>query len=113
MNLGPRINWEQRLGFMRQVSYSFYTQQLTNSNGPANFGIGAAQDTSQGQPGFESQLPGLLLESFASSQTDSPSLKVGPYSSFANTGFYQNRLNPSTNLIFAMGSTYHRGRWRI
>ena len=48
-------------------------------------------------------LPGLLLKSFASSQHDSPGLKVGPYSSFADMGFYQNRLNPSTNLIFAMG----------
>jgi len=104
VNLGPRLNWEQRLGFMRQGSYSFYPQQLTNSGGPANFGIGAAQDTSQGQPNFQASLPGLLLESFASSQTDSPSLKVGPYSSFANTGFYQNRLNPSTNLIFAKGA---------
>ena len=31
-------------------------------------------------------------------------MKVGPFSSFANTGFYQNRLNPSTNVIFAKGN---------
>ena len=29
---------------------------------------------------------------------------MGPFSSFANTGFYQNRLNPSTNVIFAKGN---------
>ena len=102
--LSPRLNWEQRLGFFRQSSFSGYQQTLTNPGGPANFGIGAGQDTSQGQPAFESMLPGLLLESFPSIQNDSPTVKIGPYSSFANTGFYQNRLNPSSNLIFAIGN---------
>jgi hypothetical protein len=103
-NIGSRLNWEQRLGFVRMGSYSSYNQTLTNSSGAANFGIGGAQDTSQGQPAFEGALPGLLLEDFPSSQNDSPGLKVGPYSSFANTGFHQNRLNPSTNLIYARGN---------
>jgi hypothetical protein len=96
--LGPRLNWEQRLGFVRMGSYSFYKQTLTNPGGASDFGIGA------GQTGFAAGLPGLLLASFASPQNDSPGVKVGPYSSFANTGFYQNRLNPSTNLIFAKGN---------
>ncbi len=30
-------------------------------------------------------------------------MRVGPYSTFANTGYYQNRLNPSTNVIFTIG----------
>ncbi len=27
----------------------------------------------------------------------------GPDSAFVNTGYYQNRINPSTNVIFALG----------
>src|SRR5208282_3174769 len=49
------------------------------------------------------RLPGMRLEGFPSKQNDSPSLKVGPYSSFAGMGFYQSRLNPSTNLILVLG----------
>jgi hypothetical protein len=99
--IGSHLNWEQRLGFARQGSYSFYKQTLTNANGAANFGVGAG-DTS-GLMAPNPGLPGLLLKSFASNQNDSPGLKVGPYSSFANTGFYQNRVNPSTNVIWALG----------
>jgi len=99
--IGSHLNWEQRLGFARQGSYSYYTQKLTNANGPANFGVGGSDTTGLMAP--NPGLPGLLLRSFASSQNDSPGLKVGPYSSFANTGFYQNRINPQTNLIWAAG----------
>jgi hypothetical protein len=99
--ISPRFNWEQRLGFVRMSAFSGYTQTLTNAGGPANFGINSGSTAPSTD--FTSQLPGLLLESFASSQNDSPSVKVGPYSSFVNTGFYQNRLNPSTNLIFVLG----------
>jgi hypothetical protein len=99
--IGSRLNWEQRLGFARQGSYSYYTQTLTNANGAANFGVGGSDTTGLMAP--NPGLPGLLLKSFASSQNDSPGLKVGPYSSFANTGFYQNRINPQTNLIWALG----------
>ncbi len=99
--IGSHLNWEQRLGFARQGSYSYYTQTLTNPNGAANFGVGSQDSTGLMAP--NPGLPGLLLKSFASSQNDSPGLKVGPYSSFANIGFYQNRINPSTNLIWAKG----------
>jgi hypothetical protein len=94
--IGSRLNWEQRLGFDRLYSYSYYTQALTNSGGASNFGIGATG-------AYNTGLPGLLLKSFANTQLDSPSLKVGPYSSFADMGYYQNRLNPSTNVIFSIG----------
>ena len=94
--IGPRLNWEQRLGFTRMKSYSHSTQALVNPSGDPAFGIGTS---SLGYAG----LPGLLLSGFADSQVDSPSLKVGPFSSFANMGYAQNRLNPSTNLIFAWG----------
>jgi hypothetical protein len=100
--ISPRLNWEQRLGFFRQSAYSTYNQTLTNPGGSPDFGIGSANNSDA--PMITSGIPGLLLESFASSQNDSPSVKVGPYSSFVNTGFYQNRLNPSTNLIYVKGN---------
>jgi hypothetical protein len=99
--LGSHLNWEQRLGFMRQGSYSSYTQTLVNPSGAANFGIGGGNSSGIN---LISGLPGLLLEHFPSSQNESPSVKVGPFNSFANTGFHQNRLNPSTNVIFAKGN---------
>ena len=95
--IGPRLNWEQRLGFTRMRAYSHSTQTLTNPSGDPAFGIGT------GFPGYAPGLPGLLLSGFADSQVDSPALKVGPFSSFANMGYTQNRLNPSTNVIFAWG----------
>ncbi|MGA7340082.1 MAG: carboxypeptidase regulatory-like domain-containing protein, partial [Terracidiphilus sp.] len=97
--ISPTFNWEQRMGFFRQSSYSNFQQTATNPGGPADFGVG------NGVAGVKQQtLPGLLLGSFPSDELDSPSLKVGPYSSFADVGFYQNRLNPSTNLILAKGN---------
>jgi hypothetical protein len=111
--INPHFNWEQRIGIFRELSYSSYQQTLTNPGGAANFGINGStsipSDAGKG-PFFNGGLPGLLLESFASTQIDSPGLKVGPYSSFADMGFYQNRLNPSTNLIFTKGNhTFYAG----
>ena len=100
--LSPNLNWEQRLGFVRMSAFSGYTQTLANAGGAANFGIGAAMAGNTGT--LVSGMPGLLLSDFPYSQNDAPALKMGPYSSFANTGFYQNRLNPSTNLIWVKGS---------
>jgi hypothetical protein len=98
--IGSRFNWEQRLGFARMYSFSHFNQTVVDPDsglGPS-FGIG------QGQPGYAPGLPGLLLDEFAVDTTaSSPSLKVGPYSSFVNMGYFQNRLNPSTNLIFTLG----------
>jgi hypothetical protein len=97
ISIGPRFNWEQRLGYARMGSYSRYTQTVSSAGGDPTFGVGA------GSPGYAPGLPGLLLSEFGANTTASPSLKVGPYSSFANTGFYQNRVNPSTNVIFTLG----------
>ncbi|MGB7546972.1 MAG: carboxypeptidase regulatory-like domain-containing protein [Terracidiphilus sp.] len=93
ISIGSRLNWEQRLGFVRMGSYSFYNQTVSGGN----FGIGA------GQPGLSAGLPGLLINNFADSDEYSPGLQVGPYSAFTNMGYYQNRLNPSTNVIFTWG----------
>ncbi|MGA2634003.1 MAG: TonB-dependent receptor [Terracidiphilus sp.] len=99
--IGSHLNWEQRVGFARQGSYSYFTQTLTNPGGPANFGVGGSNSSGIA---LISGLPGMLLGHFPSAQNDSPGVKVGPFSSFANTGFFQNRINPSSNLIFAKGS---------
>jgi hypothetical protein len=104
--LRPTFNWEQRMGFFRQSSYSYFTQTLTNGSGPQNFGINGSTvlPTTGKGPFFQQTLPGLLLEGFPSSQLDSPGVKVGPYSSFADMGFYQTRFNPSTNVIWVKGN---------
>lgn len=106
--IGSRLNWEQRLGYVREFSYTYDQQVLAADatsgspfNGDANYGIG----TGEASLGInQSVLPGLLLKEFATdSAVDSPGLKVGPYSNFMNLGFYQNKLNPSTNVIWALG----------
>lgn len=104
--VSPHFNWEQRLGFFRQSSFSFYQQTLTNPGGSANFGINSQTTlpTQGSGPFFNGALPGLLLKEFANDQSSSPGVKVGPFSSFANMGFYQSRLNPSTNAIWVKGN---------
>jgi hypothetical protein len=101
ISIGSRFNWEQRLGYVRMHTYSYYNQQFGDTNTPstgANFGIG---NPPSGGPDV---LPGMLISSFAINVANSsPGLKMGPYSVFANTGYYQNRLNPSTNAIFVLG----------
>ena len=100
VQLGSRLNWEQRLGYDLMNSYSSYNQTVTPDPtlGPT-FGVGA------GSAGLTpNELPGLDLQKFAStSQSSSAGLDIGPYSAFVNLGYYQNRLNPSTNLIYSLG----------
>jgi hypothetical protein len=95
--ISPRLNWEQRLGYTRMRAFSHYTQAFAGCGSDPACGVGT------GSAGYAPGLPGLLLKGFADSQVDSPGLKVGPFSSFANMGYSQNRVNPSTNLIFAWG----------
>jgi Carboxypeptidase regulatory-like domain/TonB dependent receptor-like, beta-barrel len=101
ISFGPRVNWEQTLGFARMGSYSYYTQDMSCSGDPT-CGINAAYPGAPTNESFN-YLPGLLLEEFAADTSVSPGLKVGPYSAFNDMGYYQNRLNPSTNLILALG----------
>jgi hypothetical protein len=91
--LSPRLNWEQRLGFVRMGSYSYFTQTAPGGN----FGVGGGLSTVA--PG----IPGLTIKNFANSDQYSSSLDVGPDSAFTDMGYYQNRLNPSTNVIFTAG----------
>jgi hypothetical protein len=106
MVIGSKLNWEQRIGYVREYSYTYDQQMLEPDSvpgsafsGQANYGIGT------GEYGINnSVLPGLLFKEFANdSSTDAPALKVGPYSNFMDLGFYQNKLNPSTNVIWVAG----------
>jgi hypothetical protein len=97
MTLGPRINWEQRLGFVRMKVYSNFAQDLTVANAPTA-GIGFPNATG---------LPGMSLDLFncAAKATcgTTHTLTSGPNSEFVNDGYFQNRINPSTNIIFLLG----------
>ena len=97
ISIGSRLNWEQRLGFVRMGSYTYFNQSLAGGN----LGINGAPTapTTDFKPG----LPGLALKEFADNDQYSPALSVGPDSSFIDMGYYQNRLNPSTNVIFTAG----------
>jgi len=88
ITIGPRINWEQRFGFSRQKVYTTFNALLPDST----FGIGFPGGTS---------LPGVSLGKF--SYSNGGSITTGPNSTFANEGYFQNRWNPSTNLIFSLG----------
>jgi hypothetical protein len=88
ITLGSRINWDQRFGFSRQKVYSTYKPELTNST----FGIGF--------PGGNG-LPGISLGAF--SYSSGGAVTLGPNSNFANAGYFQNRWNPATNIIFSLG----------
>ncbi len=101
ITIGNKINWEQRLGFDRMGSYSAFTQTLPADPtlGPG-YGINAGQASSQIQTNL---LAGLTLNQFASNDSTAPAISVGPASAFVNTGYYQNRINPSTNMILALG----------
>ena len=90
--LGQHLNWEQRLGFVRMGSYSYTNQTVAGGDfGTASGGMKAGI------------LPGMTIGNFASSSLSAPGLSLGPNSAFVDMGYYQNRLNPSTNLIYTVG----------
>jgi hypothetical protein len=100
LTIGSKLNWEQRLGYSRMGSYSYYNQTLGPDplTGSLDYGIGL------GEPGVEQgTLPGLLISELGYNSTAASGLKVGPYSYFTNLGYFQNRLNPSSNAIFSLG----------
>ncbi|HWA95770.1 MAG TPA: carboxypeptidase regulatory-like domain-containing protein [Terracidiphilus sp.] len=99
-NIGSHVNWEQRLGFIRMYSYSYFDQNVS-CDGDLTCGI-SMPTTSDSGTVPNTMLPGIELQKFGSSNGGTV-LKLGPYSSFVNAGYYQNRINPSTNLIMAVG----------
>ena len=99
-SIGQRLNWEQRIGFVREGTFSDYKQTFAGGT----LGVGDAQ--TQGL--LANILPGLQIKNFAynDASTASPGLYLGPAGvpgAFVDMGYYQNRVNPSTNLIFTAG----------
>lgn len=90
ITLGPRINWQQQLGFSRQKVYTYFAAQVGN--------VGIGLPTASGP---ESQLPGLSLQKLAYSAGGT--LNTGPNSDFVDAGYFQNRLNPTSNLFLVLG----------
>jgi Carboxypeptidase regulatory-like domain len=104
--ISPRINWEQRLGFVRMKVYSNFGQDVQTANGPTG---GIAFPNATGLPGMSLDLfncnstaPGAKANQFCQNGTAS-SISAGPNGDFVNQGYFQNRINPSTNVIFALG----------
>jgi Carboxypeptidase regulatory-like domain len=98
ITIGPRLNWEQRLGYIRMGTYSSYNQTVNNGAGSGpTFGMANVV------PGAPALMPSISISEFAVPVSGTPSLRLGPNSTFVNTGYYQNRLNPSTNVIFTLG----------
>ena len=98
VSIGQRLNWEQRFGFARMGTFSDYKQSFAGGN----LGVSAAQPDNLAAD----LLPGLQIKNFADIDQYSPSLYVGPGGTpgaFVDMGYYQNRLNPSTNVIFTIG----------
>ncbi len=99
--IGSRLNWEQRVGFVRMGTYTTYSQTAINNATGAN--AGPSFGVTNGVPGGPNVLPSFDVSEFAVKTSDTPGLDIGPNSTFVNTGYYQNRINPSTNAIFTAG----------
>ncbi len=98
ISIGQKLNWEQRLGFVRMGSFTNYTQAFSGGN----LGVSAAQTDNL----VANVLPGLEIKNFGNFDQYSPALDIGPAGTpgaFVDMGYYQNRLNPSTNVIFTAG----------
>ncbi|HEU5352352.1 MAG TPA: carboxypeptidase regulatory-like domain-containing protein [Terracidiphilus sp.] len=96
-SIGQRFNWEQRLGFVRMGTFSDYKQEFSG-----NLGVAGAQTDNL----VANLMPGLEIDNFANTDQYSPGLYVGPAGTpgaFIDMGYYQSRLNPSTNVIFTAG----------
>ncbi len=102
IQIGSRLNWEQRVGYVRMGTYTTYNQTVDNNATGANGGptFGITNDV----PGAPGVLPSFSISRFAVNESNTPSLKLGPNSTFVNTGYYQNRINPSSNAILILGS---------
>jgi hypothetical protein len=104
ISIGPRLNWEQRVGYSRMGTYTYYNQTAMDTANPSaggSFGISGSAAPAGFIPGI---LPGLRIGEFGTKATaGSPTLYGGPESAFVDTGYHQNRINPSSNLIFTVG----------
>lgn len=91
LNIGPRINWVQQIGFSRQKVYSSFSSALN------------ASDVDIDAPG--NNFPGIYAVDFAEDNSDSISGKIGPSNTdnFFDQGYFENRFSPSSSAIFSLG----------
>jgi hypothetical protein len=101
ISIGSRFNWEQRLGFVRMGTYTTYNQNIINNSTGAT--AGPSFGITNPIPGAPNVLPSFNISEFAVPASGTPALSIGPDSTFVNTGYYQNRIAPSTNVIFTFG----------
>ena len=57
-SIGSRLNWEQRLGFVREGSYTFFTQTLAGGNLGIN-GAPTAPTPATSRPAFPESTQGI------------------------------------------------------
>ena len=96
--LAPTLTWEQRFGVNRQYNYSATSQQI----GANDVGINAFGTN---------QFPALSISSATCGTAAglgcvgqfAKGLSLGPSGNFANTGFYQNMAQGSTNINWLKG----------
>lgn len=92
ISFGSRINWEQRIGFSRQKTFSTFAPQL----GASSIGINVL--------GGGNSFPGFDFVDFGQNNSNSISFKAGPDTAFVNSGYFENRVSPSSNAIFSLGA---------
>jgi hypothetical protein len=92
IGFGAHINWEQRIGFSRQKTFSSFAPEL----GASSIGIGIL--------GGGNNFPGFSFADFGQNNSNSITFKSGPYTAFVNSGYFENRVSPSSNAIFSFGA---------
>lgn len=90
INIGSHMNWVQLLGFSRQKVYSNFSEELNASS----VGITLPNSTA---------FPGIEFEDFSQADSNSISSYLGPFSSFVDSGYFETRYSPSTDLIWSRG----------
>ncbi|HUA58584.1 MAG TPA: TonB-dependent receptor [Verrucomicrobiae bacterium] len=84
----PSLTWSQIVGISRQYNYSQTGEPFTATS------LGIDPDGGAGFPSLSIKL---------ADPTINKSLSIGPSGNFANTGFYQNRVAPATNMNWVKG----------
>jgi hypothetical protein len=90
VNLGSHTNWTQLLGFSRQKVYSNFSEAFTASSLGITMPVG-------------NSFPGIELYNFAQNNSNSITSYVGPHTAFVDDGYFENRISPSSDLIWSHG----------
>jgi len=81
--IGQRLNWSSDWLYPHGT-YSYYNQTINNAAGTGpTFGI------TNPVPVHPRFLPSFTISEFETPVAGTPSMRVGPYSTFANTGYYR------------------------